>query len=222
MQQCFLNVTVGEIQLRTKSSISCRYFRDGLPIRRHVLVPTLEGLLIHADSRHDLLFATRQPSLHSPLHDPVCLIPTQPHPSGHRRSAGFLHPVNRQTLDQRGETTIGGGPRHTHRKHPMLRTLRSRDRTVQQGAVLTRIQMSPSARRFVIMQHSGQHHSTFMASMNLLEQLPMLHPNCLPKTLSKGYQTKNVEAEKAATTFPRCLQSSTAALTRWSRGIPNR
>ena len=74
----------------------------------------LERRLIHADALRRLHLATLQPALHGALHDPVHLVPTQPHLKRHRRrGASFSQSittasngaVNRERLSLHGAPT---------------------------------------------------------------------------------------------------------------------
>jgi hypothetical protein len=61
-------------------------------------------------------------------------------------------PINRQTLEQGGETTLWLGPGHTCQPHPMFRAMRSRHFRMEQSLILTGIEMTPNSFWLMIVQ----------------------------------------------------------------------
>src|SRR5260370_18134536 len=77
------------------------------------------------------------------FHDAVNLIPTQPQLFGDRLLASVFQPRNGQPFHQGGKARVGLGPRQLYHAHPVLTTLTARRCGMQNGAVLTGIQMPP-------------------------------------------------------------------------------
>lgn len=110
----------------------------------------LERLLIDPQHGGESLRPSCQTAIDRSLHDAVGLRPTQTQlPSG-RGPAGLLHPVDRQSFEQRRETAAGLRPRHLHLLDPMLGARAARHVGCEDGLELAGVQMPPTARLRVV------------------------------------------------------------------------
>ena len=120
-----------------------------------ILVPLAEGLLVHPKVADHLRLAPLQPPPDRTLHDRMHLVPRQPQPLRHRLLTGRQQPVDRQPLEQRREAAVRLGPRNRRHPNSVLGTIGPRHLGVQDRAILTGIQVSPTPLRLVVVQRAG-------------------------------------------------------------------
>ena len=104
----------------------------------------LERRLVHADALRRLHLTALQPALHGALHDPVHLVPTQPHLKPHRRRGRLLQPIDHHRLERRREPRAAFAPRCGHLLDLVPLTVHPRHLGSQNRAVLAGIQMTPA------------------------------------------------------------------------------
>ena len=123
---------------------------------RHVLVPLAERLFVHPKMADGVGLPALQAALHGALHDAVDLIPAQSQLLTHGLLAGGFQPGNGEGFKQRGKAAGGFGPGQLHHAHAVRGALGARRIGVQDGAVLTSVQVAPLPFGLVVIEFAGR------------------------------------------------------------------
>ena len=115
-----------------------------------VVVPTLEGLLVHPDVAQRERPAAFQPAADRAALDAPHGVPPQLELAGDRGHRRFPQPVDRQPLEQQGELRAWRRPGHGTLEHAMRRTVDAGDAGVQPRLKLARVEVSPLSLAVVV------------------------------------------------------------------------
>jgi hypothetical protein len=119
-------------------------------------MPLAKRLLVHAYPRDLFRLPTLQASGDRAVHDPMRLVPSEPHPLRDRLLAGRFQPVDHQSLEEHRKPGVGFGPWHAHQPHAMLGTGDPGDLRADDRAVLAGVQMTPGARSLVVVNRARE------------------------------------------------------------------
>ena len=118
---------------------------------REVLVALAKRFLVDADEPDDSLLAPPQPTSNRPHHDPVDLVPTDPHSTHDGLEREFPQPGNHALFEERREAAALLGPRHDDLLDAVRLTVDSRNLRADEEPVLAEVQMPPAARARVVL-----------------------------------------------------------------------
>ena len=121
----------------------------------HVAMPFAEGFLVDADVRNRLRLTPCQPPLDRPFHDPVHLVPTQPHAVGHRLLARRGKPIDHQPLKKGREPAMRLRPGNLNHPDAMRFALGPRQLRMQHRPVLAGVQVTPRTLGLMIVERTG-------------------------------------------------------------------
>src|SRR5215831_7729936 len=110
------------------------------------------------------------------------LVPTKLQPFGNGLLAGMFQPRDGQRFKQRGKAATGFGPGQLHHAHPMLWASRTWRRGMQNGSILTGVQMSPFPLRLVLVDEVDVH-------------LTLLQFEFYPLHLPRSFNTQDASIE---------------------------
>lgn len=117
---------------------------------RNVVVPLLEGRLVHANMLRRRALAPYEAAFDGPVHDIADRRPAQIHLSGDSRDCGVQQPIDDVDLEKDRKSCIGLRPGHLQHHDPVFRTRHSRHVRLDDRAQVARVKVAPSALPAVI------------------------------------------------------------------------
>jgi hypothetical protein len=119
------------------------------------LCPLRKSLLVHSQVGDGFGLAPGQPAPDGPVHNAVDFVPAKPQLVAHRLLTGGFQPGNGKCFEQRGEAAGGLGPGQLHHTHAVSRAPGAGRLGVQDGAVLTGIQVAPLPCGLMVIDFTG-------------------------------------------------------------------